>query len=91
MAAIDSTRDLSLKDAMELVDDDLPDGAYWAMAHQMAGADYGEAWGELDGDKPKRRKAQPTTCPICKKPFERNAFMRQHYAAKHPGAKPLRK
>lgn len=87
-----NTRNLSIKDAMDLVDDDLPDGAYWAMAHHIAGADYGEAWDELKDGKPRQpHRPLPTACPICKKPFERNAFMRQHYAAKHPGAKPLRK
>lgn len=32
---------------MDLVPDDLPDGAYWAMAHEMAGLDYGDGFDEL--------------------------------------------
>lgn len=81
-------RGLSLKEACELVDDDLPDGAFWAMAHDIAGAEYGEAWGEMDGDKPRRRgRPASTTCPTCGKEFERNAYMRQHHAAKHPNVK----
>lgn len=34
--------------------DDLPDGAYWAIAHDLAGAEIGDVWHELDsypGDK----------------------------------------
>lgn len=33
---------MSVKDAMDLVDDDMPDGAYWAMVAEMSGVDYGE-------------------------------------------------
>lgn len=38
---------MPIRDAMELVDDDLPDGAYWAMVHEMAGLDYGDGFDEL--------------------------------------------
>ena len=31
-----------IHDAMELVDDDLPDGAYWAMVHEILGVEYGD-------------------------------------------------
>lgn len=40
-------RKMSMKQAAELVDDDLPDGAYWAMVHEFAGVDYGEGFDEL--------------------------------------------
>ena len=46
-------RKMHMKDAMSLVDDDMPDGAYWAiwaMVHEMAGAEYGEAWDEVIQD-----------------------------------------
>ncbi len=47
--------------AMEMVDDDLPDGAYWAMAHEMAGMEYGEGFDELaakaSSSKPHRSAA----------------------------------
>jgi len=43
---------VSFRDAMALVPDDLPDGAYWAMAHEFAGLDYGDGFDELiDGDE----------------------------------------
>ena len=74
-------RKMSLKEACELVPDDLPDGAYWAMAHDIAGADYGEVWDELDEPKPK--KAKNHKCPTCNKRFETDARMRQHKAAAH--------
>jgi len=38
---------MPFKDAMALVPDDLPDGAYWAMAHEIAGLEYGEGFSEL--------------------------------------------
>lgn len=38
---------MSMSDSMDLVDDDMPDGAYWAMVHEMAGLDYGEGFDEL--------------------------------------------
>lgn len=38
---------MSFKEAMDLVDDDLPDGAYWAMCHEMAGLEYGDGFDEL--------------------------------------------
>lgn len=38
---------MPFRDAMDLVDDDLPDGAYWAMAHEMAGLEYGDGFDEL--------------------------------------------
>lgn len=33
---------MKIRDAMDLVDDDMPDGAYWAMISEMSGVDYGE-------------------------------------------------
>jgi hypothetical protein len=41
-------RKMSLQEACDLVPDNLPDGAYWQMAHDLAGAEYGEVWHELD-------------------------------------------
>lgn len=38
---------MPFKDALDLVDDDLPDGAYWAMAHEIAGLEYGDGFDEL--------------------------------------------
>ena len=38
---------MSFRDACDLVDDDLPDGAFFAIAHEMAGLDYGEGFDEL--------------------------------------------
>lgn len=42
---------MPFKDAMALVDDDLPDGAYWAMAHEIAGLEYGDGFDELAEDE----------------------------------------
>lgn len=42
---------MSFKDACDLVPDDMPDGAYWAMAHEMAELEYGEGFDELISTK----------------------------------------
>ncbi len=39
-----SKQKMSFRDAMDLVPDDLPDGAFFAMAHEMAGLDYGDGF-----------------------------------------------
>ena len=82
-----SKRKMSLKQACEMVPDDLPDGAYWAMAHDIAGADYGESWDELDGEfseEEMEEKPEKThLCPVCRKGFTRDDRMRQHHAAAH--------
>jgi hypothetical protein len=50
-------RRISLPEACQMVPDDLPDGAYFAMAHEIAGADHGEAVDDFDDrDKPKKAK-----------------------------------
>ena len=49
-------RKMSLPEACSMVPDDLPDGAYWAMAHEFAGADQGEAVDDFDD-----RDTQPKT------------------------------
>lgn len=36
--------------AMELVPDDLPDGAYWAMVHEIVGLEYGDGFAVLAED-----------------------------------------
>lgn len=55
---------MSLKDAQAIVPDDLPDGAYFAMLHEVAGAEYGECWNELDEHIPPKAKVR---CPTCGK------------------------
>lgn len=42
---------ISFRDACDLVDDDLPDGAFFALAHEMAGLEYGEGFDELAEEK----------------------------------------
>lgn len=38
---------LSFRDALDLVPDDMPDGAAFALAHEMAGLEYGDGFDEL--------------------------------------------
>lgn len=40
---------MPFKDALALTPDDLPDGAYLALAHEIAGLEYGEGFEELEG------------------------------------------
>lgn len=40
-----------IRAAMEEVDDDLPDGAYWAMVHEILGVEYGEIFPLLAEDQ----------------------------------------
>jgi len=42
---------MSVRDAMDFVDDDEPDGAYWAQVAEMAGIEYGELASELAGEE----------------------------------------
>lgn len=73
-----SKRKMSLQDACDIVPDDLPDGAYWAMAHEIAGAEYGEAWGELDGAPQEIKKRPSGRCPYCGKKCADQLSLKQH-------------
>ena len=41
---------MRVRDAMDLVDDDMPDGAYWAMVSEISGCEYGELGAELSDE-----------------------------------------
>jgi hypothetical protein len=72
-------RKMTLQTACEIVPDDLPDGAYWAMAHEISGAEYGEAWDELDSfplDEFEKHK-----CPQCNRTFKGINQVNQHIAS----------
>lgn len=77
-------RKMSLQEATELVPDDLPDGAYWAMVHEIAGAEYGDCWEELESHpchKPFKQTAKKTIeCPQCKRKFSSFEILKQHEA-----------
>lgn len=40
-------QNLTMREAAALVPDDLPDGAYFAMCHEMAGVEYGDGFADL--------------------------------------------
>jgi hypothetical protein len=42
-----------IREAMLLVDDDLPDGAYWQMLHEILGVPYGDVFLVLAGEQEK--------------------------------------
>lgn len=87
---------MNLSAAMEMVDDDLPDGAFWAMVHELAGAEYGDAWDEVN-EPPEHYESAPhaaTTqktsgnvpvkCYICGRTFKRRAHRKAHAKDVHP-------
>ena len=74
-------RTMSLKEVVQFVPGDLPDGAFWQMAHDIAGAEYGEVWHELK--ETPARKTKNHQCPVCQKRFAKDDYMRQHQAAAH--------
>ena len=77
---------MPFKDAMDLVPDDMPDGAYWAMAHEIAGLEYGAGFPELAEQEIYKRKI--VTCSLCDKRFASQAAQQQHFQAKHGRAQP---
>jgi hypothetical protein len=73
---------MSVRDAMDLVDDNLPDGAYWAMVEEFAGIGPGEFAEELYEDRVKESEVKGLTCKICNKPFGSQQAKQQHVRAK---------
>ena len=89
---------IRFKEALDMVPDDLSDGAYWAMAHEIAGMDYGEGFAEL---APRRRKQNsrrrdkselmnrpkpaglPFRCGTCGKDFATKGAKRTHRNRAH--------
>lgn len=89
------SRRMSMREAMDLVDDDLPDGVYWGLVHEMAGLEYGDGFDELlDDDDREEVAAQEAIidrqmieatrfeCPDCKRRFGSREARRQHAVAK---------
>lgn len=77
---------MSFRDACDLVPDDLPDGAYFALAHEMAGLDYGDGFAELaddmEFDQPERSPKE-LRCDLCGKRVRTSYDMFQHRRDKH--------
>jgi hypothetical protein len=79
---------MSMRDAMAVVDDDMPDGAYWAMCHEMAGLDYGDGFDELAGEPGQHhetiadvRRRKPFKCLCCHRRFASKVGLEQHNQA----------
>lgn len=75
--------------ALDIVPDDLPDGAYFAMAHEISGLEYGDGFDELDATdaKPAECKRKHQSFCECGKGFWGRAALRQHRRDAHGGAK----
>lgn len=50
---------MSFRDALDLVPDDMPDGAAFAMAHEFAGLEYGDGFDEIIGEVEERIFGSP--------------------------------
>lgn len=84
-------RGLTANEALDLVPDDLPDGAFFAMAAEMYGDDYGDFFDALVAEdtapRPNKKRAEKKIqCGGCKKWFASKHAQRQHAKAK--GHKP---
>lgn len=54
---------MSFRDAMDIAEAmDLPEGAFWAISHELAGLDYGDGFAELEP-----RRAGPPSYTVSKK------------------------
>lgn len=83
-------RRMKFADAVAMVPDDLPDGAFWVMTHEMAGLDYGEGFDELLCEEqevpievPADRPEKKHPCRKCGKRFAAYMSARQHERQKH--------
>lgn len=50
---------MSFREAMALTNDSLPDGAFWAAAHKLAGLEYGDGFDELLEEVQQHSDAKP--------------------------------
>jgi hypothetical protein len=82
-------RRMSFQDACSLVDDDMPDGAYFALAHEMAGMEYGDGFDELAEDDFEPVVQQPQKprgkfrCEICGRHLKTRNGRKQHRRDAH--------
>lgn len=69
-----------MRDAMSVVPDDLPDGAFFAMAEEIGGFESGEGIASLanESGQPPRRKPHPHPCPECNRRFATAQGLIQH-------------
>lgn len=81
---------MTFRDAMELADAmDLPDGAFWAMSHELAGLEYGDGFDELmagEVDRPDEEKRFSCQVEGCGKRFATKAAKRAHRRDRHGAA-----
>lgn len=74
-------------EAMDLVDPEMPDGAFWALAHEIAGLEYGDGFDDLleaeTGTSRPPKPAKHIRCQACGKRFGSEYALGMHAAAKH--------
>lgn len=82
---------MSFSDALAMVPDDMPDGAAFAMAHEIAGLDYGDGFDELAEEESRQepfnsiQRRLPHKCPSCNRRFgSQMALFQHHQDTGHP-------
>lgn len=85
---------MSPRDAMDLVDDDMPDGAYFALAAEIGGYDdISDFFEAVLAEEVNAMEDGDVFCPTCQKTFRTKAAQAQHAKAKghaHYHARPYR-
>ncbi len=71
---------MRFSDALSMLDDDMPDGAYFAMAEELSGMDTCDG---LDQMKRDQLKDKPHKCPKCNKRFATPNAAAMHEKMKH--------
>ena len=78
---------MSFADAMDLADSmGLPDGAFWAMSHELAGLEYGEGFDQIAAGTEAKVPAPPSSrrgCDKCQRTFGSKDSLRQHKRDRH--------
>jgi len=79
---------MPFEDALAITPDDLPDGAYFALAHEIAGLEYGDGFDELGPGTPDNYVYRPPVYdPVklrcCHRKFKKASDLAQHRRDKH--------
>ena len=81
---------MSIDDAIDMTDDDMPDGAFFAMAGELAGVPDHEVVQHIANNPqkypPAKRNAKDTPCPFCARKFRGDDGLKAHIRDKHSQA-----
>ena len=71
---------MRFSDAMMIADDDMPDGAYFAMCEELSGMDVASGVDEMlqEPNTSLAHRTRPHRCPKCDRGFTSEPGMQQH-------------